>query len=150
MQSNSIHIQIEQTAIQCTKMPKKGIDLKWYRLLDSVLTHWEANVRMDLWDAVKIMKQSAEGKNYVFWYSKMHPVSRWRAAFFPSYRAYVMYKRTIAIFETINYWCHYEDPISINFNQESLLDVLEKGRIAIEWNDYQLPKKLERWEVRHS
>lgn len=45
---------------------------------------------------------------------------------------------TIAVFETINYWCSYWYYAPISFNRDSLIDVLENGSISINWASYQL------------
>lgn len=49
---------------------------------------------------------------------------------------------TIAIFETINYWCWHDAPVQISFDSEGLKEVLRYGSINIDWNSY---KKINGW-----
>lgn len=148
MQPHPIHIQIEQTAIQSAYVPLEKTEEAWVYLLERILDNWRARVQIDLHEAVRIMQQSVKGEGYEFWYNRHYPTSRWRALLFPSYRAFMMYKKTIAVFETINCLFYYHAPIPITFDKESLVCVLEKGYIGIVWNEYNIPQELAKWETR--
>lgn len=47
-----------------------------------------------------------------------------------------IYMRTIAIFETIAFWCWHNAPLQITFDEMSLKDMLQNGRISINWSEF--------------
>ena len=139
-------------ALQCAD----GTDIQtaWHNFLLSILTNWDADIQMDLHDAVVIMLSAAglnESVNYKgfsfytlpmrlgiklkinFWF-KLPTELQW----LPQEEQYKkrIFMMTIAVFETINYWCSYYW-YHIVFNRESFIGVLENGSISIDWTSYQ-------------
>lgn len=53
-----------------------------------------------------------------------------------------LYYITIAIFETINYWCWNDAPVQITFESDGLKRVLRYRNINIDWNSYE---KINGW-----
>ena len=140
---------LQKTAIACAN---KTIyfDALWHELLESMLKYWRAEIKMDLWDATKVMLNSAGyhyGRgwiitaNYDLWYKYENDgfPSGILQVINPCFHPFVKeraFKMTIAVFETINYWCYYTDPLRITLTKEELLNTLKYGRIHIAWNSY--------------
>lgn len=131
------------------------IHIAWYDFLLTILKNWNADIQMDLHDTVVIMLSAAgldESINYKgfsyytllmkfgiklkidFWFKLPSELQRLPHEVQYKKRIFMM---TIAVFETINYWCWYNSPI-VTFNRKSLIDVLENGSISINWTSYQL------------
>lgn len=139
-------------AHQCSE----GTDIHtaWHDFLLSILTNWDADIQMDLHEAVVIMlsaaglNESANYKEFSFYTSLMRMGIKPKINFWfklptelqrlPQEEQYKkrIFMMTIAVFETINYWCSYYW-YHIVFNRESLIDVLENGSICIDWTSYQ-------------
>ena len=139
----SITDMIQATASQCAA---KGshFDALWHELLDKILSHWGAKIEIDLWDATKILLESAgyyfdtdwrdthPCSNYDFWYKYKNDISALQIL----NRQYIVFRMTVAVFETINYWCWHNAPLQITFNKDNLCNVLKNGNIAIDWAAY--------------
>ena len=129
------HEQIRETAIMCAN---KGshFDGLWQQQLESLLHYWKANIKMDLNGATNVMLKSAgynyntdwlvSNKDYFFWY-KYKSDGLFKPPFPLDPVKSRTYRMTIAVFETINYWCEKNYPTPIDFTKESLLDVLMHG-----------------------
>ena len=147
MNGMNIHEEIQKAALMSAN---KGshFDAIWHGLLERLLQHWEADVQMDLWEATNLMLRSAgyfyesdwhdihPSMNYELWY-KYEEDSLSLLTGLIWNRKDVVYKMTIAVFETINYWCWHESLLNITFNREELKRTLRYGSICIDWNSYQ-------------
>lgn len=135
----NIHDDIKQTAEACSR---KGthFDALWHEQLERLLKYWNANIRMDLWDATKVILNSAgyhydidwnvTNGDYVFWYKYKYSFG----SFFINPIRDRAYKMTIAVFETINHWCQQKSPIKVDFNKDELLNVLMHYEIHLEFD----------------
>jgi len=135
---------IRNCAYQCAQHPEE-ISSLWYGLLRSMLYDWKADVKMDLNDAVSICFSSTRiervfepslyyhesGCNDQFWYHDKSPIM-----------AMSIYRTTVALFESINYWC-WHDSHYLTFNEWGLRKCL-KYPIHIEWRQYD--EFLNGWE----
>ena len=139
-------------ALQCAD----GADIQtaWYDFLLSILKNWNADIQMDLHEAVVIMlsaaglDESINDNGFSFYASLMRMGIKLKINFWfklptelqllPQEEQYKkrIFMMTIAVFETINYWCWYYW-YHIVFNSKSLIDVLENGSISIDWTSYQ-------------
>lgn len=155
--NTSFQERLKHVAQQCAE----GADIQtvWHDFLYSILEEWNADIQMNLCDAVAIML-SATGLNesiicrgfmdYVrhmllgvkrnekgiaFWFKLPAEIQMFPQKMQHKKRVFMM---TVAVFETINYWC-WHDSVSISFNGESLIDVLENGSIHVDWASYQQP-----------
>lgn len=144
---------IQKTAIACAKQ-EINFDALWHELLERMLKYWRADIKMDLWDATQVMLNSAGyyyGRgwivtaNYDLWYKYENDglnilpgilqVINPCALPFTKERAF---KMTIAVFETINYWCYHTDPLRITLTKEGLRDILMHAKIHIDWDSYKI------------
>lgn len=132
------------------------IHIAWRDFLFAILKNWNADIQMDLHDAVAIMlsaaglDESIKYKGFSFYSFSMGLGFRPNIDFWFKLPAElqrlpqeVQYKKrifmmTVAVFETINYWCSYWYYAPISFNRDSLIAVLENGSISINWESYQL------------
>lgn len=135
-----------------------GTDIQtgWHDFLLSILKKWDADIQMNLNDAVIIMLSAAgldksinyKGFSYYtllmkfgiklkidFWFKLPTELQMLPQEVQHKKRIFMM---TIAVFETINYWCSYWYYAPISFNRDSLIAVLENGSISINWESYQL------------
>lgn len=148
-----MHEDIKKTAIACAS---KGshFDALWHELLERMLNHWQADIQMDLWDATKVMLHCAGyyndsdwrvTNNYDLWYQYENDASNIKSNYrvFPVINSCLplfcqerAFKITIAVFETINYWCYYTNPVRITLTEENLIQTLKYGNIHIKWDSY--------------
>lgn len=106
---------------------------------------------MNLWEATDVMLNSTGyqhgrgwfvRKDYNFWYKYENdtylnfPFNIAHRTIGLNLRKERAFKMTIAVFETINYWCYYTDPLRITLTREDLLNKLINGSIYIDWNSY--------------
>lgn len=152
--SRSFQEKLKHVAQQCAE--GADIHIAWHDFLYSILKEWNANIQMDLHDAVVIMLWATglnrftfrdylrylvllgvmQNKNGInFWFKIPTEMQELPSEMRRKKRIFMM---TIAVFETINYWCWYDSSF-ISFNRESLIDVLENGFIHIDWTSYQRP-----------
>lgn len=150
--NRSFQESLRNMALQCAD----GADIQsaWHDFLFAILKNWNVKIQMNLHDAVVIMLSAAglnESINYKgfsyytlfmkfgiklkidFWFNL--PIELQMLPQEVQYKKRI-FMMTVAVFETINYWCSYYAPIS--FNGDSLIDVLENGSISINWESYQL------------
>lgn len=134
---------IHETAMMC----RNGADIFqcWRSLLSRILNNWEADVEIDLDEAVaicmsvsKVHEVSKKWADVNFWYQDHTPTrSRWifwhRKKF--DYREMKIYRITVALFVSINYWCWHDSPVSIRFDEKGLINCLQYP-IHIEWEEY--------------
>jgi len=134
---------IRTIATSCIESPEDLFNI-WHDFLASMLQHWNANIQIDLNDATEILLSSAQTEEYYllhfeknedleFWYILPEEFDSLPKGVQPLVKIYMM---TIAIFETINYWCWHDAPIPITFNKSNLMDTLKYGRINIDWSSY--------------
>lgn len=120
---------IYKIALRCQKdRSLQNLKLEWSILLNYVLANWKASRKMDMSNAVEIMLESIgrnESREPWFWYCRREPNAS-------------LFKITIAIFETINYWCWWEAPVSIDFNRTNLIKNLANAEIDIDWSFYSI------------
>lgn len=145
---------IQKTALACAN-EEIYFDALWHDLLERMLLYWHADIKMNLWEATNVMLNSAGyqygrgwfvTKEYDFWYKyenddclNVPPISPHiviGVAVGLNFRKERAFKMTIAVFETINYWCNFTDPLRITLTREDLLQTLINGRIHIDWNSY--------------
>lgn len=122
----------------------EDIEMCWGDLLSRMLNHWKAEVQMDLNDAISICLYATGIKeedsfvpchfnsidsphciqNMKFWYCDKSPI-----------RAMKIYRITVALFESINYWCWHDAPLPITFCLSELVNCLNSP-ICLEWEKY--------------
>lgn len=114
----------------------------WKYTLTKLLIHWEAEVEMDLDEAASIMLNTAFPSyhdklfgNNDFWFKAEEYVSNLPLPSYIKNKACI-YMMTIAIFETIAYWCWHDAPLQIVFNELNLKGILKNGNINIDWSQY--------------
>lgn len=152
--NRSFQESLRDMALQCAD--EADIHIAWHNFLFAILKNWNADIQMNLHDAVAIMlsaaglDESIKYKGFSFYTFSMGLGIRPKIDFWFKLPAElqrlpqeVQYKKmifmmTIAVFETINYWCSYWYYAPISFNRDSLIDVLENGSISINWESYQL------------
>lgn len=140
---------ILETARFCAE--GENIASYWHSLLERMLMHWNANVEMDLDDAILycVSATNITNDNYnnilneicciqsnlqqswlynspfvKFWYLDKSPI-----------RAMRIYRITVAVFESINYWCWHDSPLQITFSESELANCLQYP-IHIDWEKY--------------
>ena len=132
---------LKYTAWQSIREPE-SLETIWCNFLSSILDHWQASVEIELGEATDILINAA-GINLCphvspsdkgdFWYKppqELYSMPKGVQEFG------MIYMNIIAVFETINYWCWHDAPVSITFNKENLLSVLACGSITIDWSNY--------------
>lgn len=129
------HEELKKLALDCTKQ-SEDMPMLWEQFLKRLLTYWGAWVKMDLSEAVEIMLAAAGMRNppVRFWFKEPRMPFMFHSE--DSLLRNKSYNMTIAVFETINYWCWYNHNVGIVFNRQSLINTLEGGRIEINWNTY--------------
>lgn len=130
------HSHLRQAAQECAQAGWKNIDEPWLRLLEYILRSWNVMVQCDLSEAVEIMRHSVEVELPEFWYCAELQREPNRNGTISSFSNIEIYRITIALFETINYWCSYDANAGVVLSQETLRDVLKNGKIAIDWEKY--------------
>lgn len=136
------HTELQKTAIRCTNNSDVIHD-EWNNMLSSILNNWDADVKMSLFDAVDYM-MSVCGYDYFgkellfsdksnFWFLQSE---QYRTLGLDELKNKRLYCVTIAIFESINYWCWHDSPVQVTFSFEELKNVLKHGNIVIDWSSY--------------
>lgn len=145
----------QECLISVAQQCAEGADIHttWHDFLLSILTNWDADIQMDLHEAVVIMlsaaglNESVNYKGFLFYTLPMRLGIKLKIDFGFKLPAELrslpesmqskkkIFMMTIAIFETINYWCSYYW-YHIVFNREFLIDVLENDSINIDWTSY--------------
>ncbi len=136
--------ELQKTALRCANRLCL-IQEEWNVMLSSILSNWDADVKMSLIEAVDYM-MSISGYDYLgeeplfsdksdFWFQQSELYKDLGLDKSKNKRLYYV---TIAIFETINYWCWYDAPVHITFDSDGLKEVLKYGNIAIDWNSYEI------------
>ena len=137
------HAELQKTAFRCAN----GLSLihdEWNVILSSILGNWDADVKMSLYEAVDYM-MTVCGYGYLgeeilghdepdFWFLQSE---QYRTLDLEESKSKRLYYITIAIFETINYWCWHDAPVQITFDSEGLQSVLRYGSINIDGNSYE-------------
>lgn len=135
-----------------------NIYITWHNFLSTILKNWNADIQMDLHDAVDIMLSAAGLNKFINYKGFPEYFHSFNVSFnvldlkpnknkikfwykLPFLKKIQIRKRifmmTISVFETINYWCWYDSPVSISFNRDSLINTLNNGSISINWALYQ-------------
>ena len=140
-----IHDLVQKTALQSAS---KGshFDALWHESIAQLLSKWNAEIKMDLWDATEIMLRSAgyyyaidwvdthPTTNYDLWYKCEEDLSEAFEVSMPflpvptksiASSSFIAFRMTIAVFETINHWCNQESPSPIVFDKEHLCNTLK-------------------------
>ena len=139
---NDFHTELQKCAFRCAKGHAPIYD-EWNDMLSSILHNWDADVKMSPYEAVDYM-MSVCGYGYLgeetieldqsdFWFLQSEQCKTLDLDESKSKR---LYYTTIAIFETINYWCWHDAPVQITFDLDGLKGVLVYGIIIIDWNSY--------------
>lgn len=142
------HTELQKCALRCAK-GHAPIHDEWNDMLSSILHNWDADVKMSPYEAVDYM-MTVCGYGYLgeeiighdehdFWFLQSE---QYKALVLEESRSKRLYYITIAIFETINYWCWHDAPVPITFDSDGLQGVLRYGSISIDWNSY---KKINGW-----
>ena len=137
------HTELQQTAFRCA-YGTAHIQDEWINMLLLILNEWDAAVKMDLGEAVDYMMSVCGYDDFGerplfsdksgFWFLQSEQYMNFGLDESKSKRLYCV---TIAIFETINYWCWHDAPVQITFDSEGLQGVLRYGSINIDWNSYE-------------
>ena len=136
------HAELQMCALRCV-MGHAPIHDEWNDILSSILQNWDADVKMSPYEAVDYMmticgygylgEETIELDESDFWFLQPEQCLALGLEESKSKRLYYI---TIAIFETINYWCWHDAPVQITFDSEGLKGGLRYGRINIDWNSY--------------
>lgn len=137
------HTELQKCALRCAK-EHAPIHDEWNDMLSSILQNWDADVKMSPYEAVDYM-MSVCGYDYLgeqplaldesdFWFEQSEQYKNLDLEESENKRLYYV---TIAIFETINYWCWHDAPVHITFDSDGLKEVLKYGNIGIDWNSYE-------------
>lgn len=154
--NSSFKDSLKYMALQCTN----GTDIHtaWHDFLQILLNEWNADIQMNLDDAIAFILSAAGLNEYIirsrfvgigffnycilssvkqnkikFWFKLPADLQMFPQEIQHKKRIFLM---TVAIFETINYWCWHDSPFLI-FNKEQLINVLENGSVNIDWKFYQ-------------
>ena len=136
------HAELQKCASRCA-LGLTPIHDEWNEMLSSILHNWDADVKINLYEAVDYM-MTACGYGYLgeeiighdeseFWFLQS---AQGKALNLEESKNKRLYYLTIAIFETINYWCWHDAPLQITFDSEGLKGVLRYGSVNIDWNSY--------------
>ena len=137
------HAELQKCALRCAKGIAPIHD-EWNDMLSSILHNWDADVKMNTYEAVDYM-MTVCGYGYLgeeilghdepdFWFLQSE---QYRTLDLEESKSKRLFYITIAIFETINYWCWHDAPVQITFDSEGLQGVLRYGSINIDWNSYE-------------
>ena len=137
------HTELQKCAFSCAK-GLAPIHDGWNDMLSSILHNWDADVKMSPYEAVDYMmtvcgfsylgEETIELDESDFWFLQSEQC---KALGLEESKSKRLYYITIAIFETINYWCWHDAPVQITFDSEGLIEVLRLGNIHIDWNSYE-------------
>lgn len=143
-----IHLEIAQSAKLCSN-GSVLIAEEWEKLLSLILNNWEAAIYMDLQQAISYLMEVC-GYDFLgneifshdksqFWFLQSEQFENLKKD--GSYR-HSLYYITIAVFETINYWCWHDYPTPVLFDFTQLKEVLINGFIQINWDSYQIEEEV--------
>lgn len=139
---NDFHIELARTARCCVDIcnDRNLVEEKWCDMLSRILTNWMASVEIDLCEAVEYLLDTSGifGSNLSysscdFWF--LNSLDYQELCINRPRRDRVYYV-TIAIFETLNYWCWHDAPLPITFNADTLATTLKEGGIYIDFSAY--------------
>jgi len=111
----------------------------WLDMLYPICSHWGVSVEMNVYEATKYMMDvsgiygSNPSNNCDFWFLNSLDYQELCANKPQQDRVYYI---TIAIFETLNYWCWHSAPLSITLNADTLATILKEGVIHIDFSAY--------------
>ena len=140
--SLDFHSELQKWAFRCA-LGLVPIQDAWSYMLSSILNNWKVYIRMSLDEAVYYMMNvcgysifgeeiiASENSEFWFLYSE-----KYKTLHTDESKGIRLYYLTIAIFESINYWCWHDAPVQITFDFEGLKDVLRYGDIQIDWDSY--------------
>lgn len=138
----NFHTELQKCALRCAK-EHAPIHNEWNDMLSFILYNWDADVKKNLYEAVDYMMTicgyGSLGEEIIghdehdFWFLQSE---QYKALDLDESKNKRLYYMTIAIFETINYWCWHNAPLQITFNFEGLKGALRHGSICIDWNSY--------------
>ena len=137
------HAELQKCALRCAK-GLAPIHDEWNDMLSFILYNWDVDVKMSPYEAVDYMMTicgyGSLGEEIIghdehdFWFLQSE---QYKALDLDESKNKRLYYMTIAIFETINYWCWHDAPVQITFDSEGLKEVLRYGNIHIDWNSYE-------------
>lgn len=128
-------------ACQCILKPE-DLAAIWCDCLSFILDNWHANIQIDLNEAIDICLSATEIKVFPhlslterneFWLKLPEELYNLPKGI---QQMGIIYMTTIAVFETINYWCWHDAPVSVTFDKNNLLSVLANGNMDIDWSNY--------------
>lgn len=136
-----------RTACHCTTIcyNRNLVREKWYTMLSHILSNWNVSVEMDLHEAIKYMIDvsgvcdSNPSHNCDFWFLNSLNYQELCANGPQRDRVYYV---TIAIFETLNYWCWHSAPLPITLNMDTLATILKEGKVYIDFSAYTKYRKF--------
>ena len=137
----SFYEHLRYIACQCVLKPEE-LSTIWYDYLSFILANWHANIQIELHEAINICLSATEIdvfphlsliERHEFWFKLPEELYNLPKGI---QQMGMIYMNTIAVFETINYWCWHDAPLSVSFNKDNLLSVLESGDIDIDWTNY--------------
>lgn len=138
----------EWSILETARLCAEGEDICkcWYSLLSQMMRYWNATINMNLDEAILFCLNAAnispdsddiqkaidyaphytniDSQRPCLWYKDNSPI-----------RAMSIYRVTVALFETINYWCWHDSPLPITLNSSGLADCLQ-APVHIEWEKY--------------
>lgn len=144
LEEADFHVKLQRCAHRCAKGITPIHD-EWNDMLSSILHNWKADIKMSSYEAVDYMMTVCSRYCYLgeetmtqedpnFWFFQSEQCKPLGLDESESKRLYYI---TIALFETINYWCWHEAPLPITFDSKGLEGVLRYGRIYIDWYSYE-------------
>lgn len=137
----SFHEHLSYIASQCV-LNQEELAAIWRDYLSFILDKWHASIQIDLNEAIEICLTATEievfphlsliGKKK-FWFKLPEDLYNLPKGI---QQMAMIYMNTIVVFETINYWCWHDAPVSIIFNEDNLLSVMACGKLDIDWSNY--------------
>lgn len=123
----------------------------WLDMLSNILHHWSVAVKMDKNHAIGYMIEVSgvwhePSNNCDFWFLNSLDYQE-LCANGPQWNR--VYYVTIAVFETLNYWCWHSAPLSITLNADILAKILKKGKIHIDFSAYDEYRKYHLFNLNH-
>lgn len=141
------HARLQRAALRCAKgvYGNRGIHHEWNDMLLFILHKWEIHAHMCLSEAVDYMMavcgfgdfrgRSIASDESDFWFLLSEQYRKLDIDKF-KFNSERIYYITIAIFETLNYWCWYNSNVKIPLDYEELKGVLKYGKISIRFESY--------------
>lgn len=137
------HAELQMTALNCAHACASVQD-EWNDMLSTILHNWDAEIKMSQFEAVDYMMNVCGygyfGKDTIgidtsdFWFLQSEQYKNLKLEGSKCKRLYYV---TIAVFETVNYWCWHDSPVPITFDSKGLKEVLAFGNIRIDWDSYE-------------